>query len=182
MSDMPKRRGWMLATGLLLVVVGLCFLLVPLLATFAAGVLAGALLAVAGVAQLFDAVSERSRGWGWSVAMGIIGIVAGVLLLIDPVAGMVGFTLLLAGFLLGTGALKMVLATVWSPIPGWGWMLFNGAITLLLGVLILSGWPGTGLWTVGVFLGVDALLAGFSRIVRSVSLPELTGPDHMMPV
>ncbi|MDP2316053.1 MAG: DUF308 domain-containing protein [Pseudomonadota bacterium] len=169
----------MLATGLLLVVVGLCFLLVPLLATFAAGIAAGALLLGAGLAQVFTAVSDRGPGWGWQCALGIVSVVAGLFLLVDPMSAMVGITLLLAGFLLASGTLKIVLASVWSPVPGWGWMLFNGAISLLLGLLILSGWPGTSFWTVGVFLGVDALLAGFSRIVHSVSLPE--PGDRMLP-
>ena len=182
MQDKPVRRGWMLATGLLLVVLGLSFLLVPLLATFAAGVAAGALLLTAGVAQVIEATTDRPRAWGWSFAMGVLGAIAGLMLLLDPVNAMVGVTLLLAGYLLVIGALKVVQAGIWSPVPGWGWMLFNGGISLLLGLLILTGWPGTGLWTIGVFLGVDALLAGFSRIVRAVSLPEIAGPDdRMMP-
>ncbi|MDP2304470.1 MAG: DUF308 domain-containing protein [Pseudomonadota bacterium] len=180
MPEKPKVRGWMLATGLFLVTVGLCFLLVPLLATFAAGLAAGGLLLVAGIAQLFDAVSDRAQGWGWSLAMGLVAAIAGVLLLVDPVGAMVGVTLLLASFLLVSGAMKIALSVVWNPVPGWGWMLFNGLITMFLGVLLIAGWPTTGLWTVGVFLGVDALLAGFSRIVRAVSLPELTGRDDTM--
>jgi uncharacterized membrane protein HdeD (DUF308 family) len=171
----------MLATGLLLVIVGLCFLLVPLLTTFAAGVAAGILLIAAGAAQLLDATSGRAEGWVWGAAMGVLAGLAGVLLLVDPVGGMIGFTLLMACYLLITGALKAVLASAWSPVPGWGWMLCNGAISMLLALLILSGWPGTGLWTVGVFLGVDVLLAGFSRIVRSVSLSEFGGSDQMLP-
>lgn len=170
----------MLATGLFLVVVGLCFLLVPLLATFAAGIAAGALLLVAGVAQVFDAVSDRGQGWGWGFAMGLVAAIAGLMLLVDPIGGMVGVTLLLASFLLVSGAMKIALSVVWNPVPGWGWMLFNGLITMFLGVLIIAGWPATGLWTVGVFLGVDALLAGFSRIVRAVSLPELEATDEGM--
>jgi len=181
MENQPHRRGWILATGLLLVIVGLCFLLVPLLATFAAGVAAGLLLLTAGGAQLFDAASERARGWVWGVVLGLVAAAAGVLLLVDPIRGMIGVTLLLATYLLVTGALKAVVAGLWSPVPGWGWLLFNGATSVLLGLLILTGWPGTGLWTVGVFLGVDALLAGFSRVVRSVSLSELAGSDRMLP-
>jgi uncharacterized membrane protein HdeD (DUF308 family) len=158
--------------GAALVIVGLAFLLVPMLTTVVAGLTAGALLLVAGGAQSLYALFERETGWGWSLAMGILALVAGVMLLGDPVAGVIGITLLLAAYLLVIGALKVVLAGVWSPVPGWGWMLFNGAITLLLGLLILTGWPQTGLWTIGVFLGVDALLAGFSRVVYALAEPE----------
>lgn len=182
MPERPRVRGFVLATGLFLVIVGLCFLLVPLLATFAAGVVAGALLLVAGMAQLFDAVTDRGKGWGWGLAMGLVATLAGLMLLVDPLGGMVGVTLLLAAFLLVSGALKVGLSFVWRPVSGWGWMLFNGLVTLFLAALIIAGWPATGLWTVGVFLGVDALLAGFSRIVRAVSLPELTEDDSMMPL
>ncbi len=165
----PRIRAWMMGTGILLVLIGFAFLLVPLLATALAGIAAGALLLVSGVAQVIDAIGDRAKGRGLSIVLGLVAVVAGVLLLVDPVAGMVGFTVLLAAYLLVAGAFRVVLAGAWSPVPGWGWMLFNGAISLLLGLLILSGWPGTGLWTVGVFLGVDSLLAGFSRISRSLS-------------
>ncbi|MFN7146462.1 MAG: HdeD family acid-resistance protein [Myxococcota bacterium] len=171
-SRLPRRnrlRGWLLASGVLLVLVAFAFLMLPILGTAAAGIAAGALLLVVGAAQVVDAVQERERGWGWSVALGVLAAAAGVLFLVDPLEGMIGFTALLAGYLLVAGAFRIVLAGAWSPVPGWGWMLFNGAISLLLGLLILSGWPGTGLWTVGVFLGADALLAGMSRVARAIS-------------
>lgn len=179
MDDRPKPGVWMLFAGILLLMVGLAFLLVPLLGTVAAGLATGALLLVAGGAQLLDALVERASGWGWSVALGIVALLAGIAMLADPVGAMIGVTLLLAAYLLVAGALRIVLAGIWSPVPGWGWMLFNGAISLLLGLLILSGWPGTGLWTVGVFLGVDAIMAGFSRVVRALSIPA--GADRMIP-
>ena len=178
-GERPRVRAWTLGTGILLVVIGFCFLLLPLLGTLVAGIVAGALLLAGGIAQLADAVTERGGGWGWSVALGVFTAVAGLFLLFDPVAAMIGVTALLAGYLIVSGSIRMVLAAAWSPVPGWGWMLFNGVVALLLGLFVLSGWPRTGFWTIGVFLGVDALLSGFSRVARSLAAQEPA--DRMIP-
>ena len=167
-TERMRSRTWMLGTGVLLVLVGFLFLLLPLFATLVAGIAAGALLLVAGVAQVVDGIGHHDRGRGWAIALGVIAAVAGGLLLWDPVGGMVGFTVLLAGYLLASGALRLARAGLWSPLPGWGWMLFNGAVSLVLAILVITGWPETGLWTVGIFLGVDALLGGFSRLARAL--------------
>lgn len=173
-------RGWYFLIGAFLVVCGLAFLLAPMLATVAAGLAFGGLLVIAGAAQGIIAVATRERGWVASVLLGLLAMGAGLLMLTDPVAGVVGITLLLAAFLLVSGVVRTVLSAMWSPRRGWGWMLFNGGITILLGLAILSGWPGTGLWTIGVFLGVDALLAGFARIAFALGAEapglHLAGP------
>jgi uncharacterized membrane protein HdeD (DUF308 family) len=157
--------GWYFLVGAFLVIVGIAFLLAPMLATFAAGLAFGALLVVSGAAQGISSVITREPGWGAHLVLGLLALAAGVLMLADPVAGVIGITVLLSAYLLASGAFKVIAAAMWSPRRGWGWILFNGLITAFLGGLILSGMPTTGLWTVGVFLGVDALLAGLSRII-----------------
>lgn len=173
--DLEDERGgrgvrvWMLATGVLLVVIGFAFLLVPLLATILAGIAAGALLTVAGIAQIGDGVGHAGAGRGWAIAVGVLATIAGIMLLVDPRAGMVGLTALLAGYLVVSGAFRLVLAAAWRPTPGWGWALLNGLIALALGIVVLVGWPETGFWMVGLFLGIDAVFAGFSRVSYAIS-------------
>jgi uncharacterized membrane protein HdeD (DUF308 family) len=55
----------------------------------------------------------------------------------------------------------------------WGWVLFNGIVTFLLGILILNGFPGTALWVIGLYIGIDMILAGWSRVMLALSVRSL---------
>lgn len=178
----PGERGgvrvWMVATGVLLVAIGFAFLLVPLFSTMVAGIAAGILLFASGVAQIADAVGHKGAGRGWAVAAGLLAAIAGVLLLVDPAAGVLGLTALLAGYLVVSGVFRLALALAWRPTPGWGWALVNGVAAIALGILVIVGWPATALWTLGVFLGVDTVLAGFGRVAYGISEVEPRVPGR----
>ena len=95
-----------------------------------------------GVAQIIYGV--RTHG-GWhvllEVVLGVIYIIAGIYLLMHPVGGLLALTLLLASFLLIYGIFALVLAFKMRPHNGWGWVLFDAIVTLLLGILIWAHWP-----------------------------------------
>ena len=45
-------------------------------------------------------------------------------------------------------------------LPGWGWQVADGLVTLALGLLVLAEWPGSGLWVIGLFVGIDLIFYG----------------------
>lgn len=115
----------------------------------------------------------RWRGFLLHLLGGILYTAVGGLILIDPVAGAIGLSFLLAVFFLVSGAFKMVLGIQAES----GWFAFSGLIDLLLGVLIWLGWPETATWVIGLFLGIELLFAGISLILiasrlRSASRTE----------
>jgi uncharacterized membrane protein HdeD (DUF308 family) len=96
-----------------------------------------------------------TRGWGGfflSLLAGVLHLAVGVIVLNHPFEAVVLYTLLMAVFFFVEGLFRSI-AAVAGRFRNWGWVLCNGIVTLLLGVLIWRQWPFSGLYVVGLFLG-----------------------------
>jgi uncharacterized membrane protein HdeD (DUF308 family) len=151
-----------LAFGAVLVVLGVFAVLAPLFTGIGVTVLVGLLLGTAGVVQTIFAFQEETFGKGaLRFLFGGLGIVAGVAVLMTPERSLGVLTILLAAYFVASGIVDVVFALKAKPEEGWGWMLFSGIMALALGVLIMIGWPATGLWAVGLYVGVRILTHGW---------------------
>jgi uncharacterized membrane protein HdeD (DUF308 family) len=81
--------------------------------------------------------------------------------------------LILASFLLVYGIFALVLAFRMKPHNGWGWVLFDGIITLLLGILIWAHWPWTSAWVVGTLFGISIFISGITRLMVSLAIRKV---------
>jgi uncharacterized membrane protein HdeD (DUF308 family) len=160
-EEIGANRSWFAVLGAVLIVLGAIAVVAAFAATLATVLLFGVLLFLAGVAQVVNAATHAGRpGFGLHLTAGILYAVIGGLLVIDPVGGAVSLTLLLAALFLIAGIGRIVLGfQAQSP-----WFTFSGAIDLLLGVLILVGWPETGTWVIGLFVGIEMIFAGISML------------------
>ena len=98
-----------------------------------------------GGAQLFYAFGHEAKHRWLEGLLGLIYILAGIYLLMHPVGGLLALTLLIGSFLVVYGVFALMLAFQMRPAAGWGWVLFDAIVTILLGILIYIHWPGT--WT-----------------------------------
>jgi uncharacterized membrane protein HdeD (DUF308 family) len=161
-TNIGAHRLWFTVLGGVLVALGAIAIVAAFAATLATVLLFGVLLLMGGVAQIFHAFSARRwRGFTLHLLVGILYATVGVLILIDPVAGAIGLTLLLAAFFIGLGCLKVILAVQAES----GWFGLSGALDLLLGILVLVGWPQTGVWVIGLFVGIELVFAGLSLLL-----------------
>lgn len=135
------------------------------MATVASVLVVGAMMIVAGVAQVFNAFQIKS--WGkfliWAL-LGVLYIVAGFVTFENPIFGAVFLTLILGASLVASGIVRIVLAFNMKAESPWIWVAVSAVITLLLGLLILARWPISSVYVLGVFLGVDLVMAGISWI------------------
>jgi uncharacterized membrane protein HdeD (DUF308 family) len=100
--------------------------------------------------------------------MGILYVVMGAMLIYSPILGSISLTLLLGIFYLMIGMFR--LGYSWSmKSPRWGWNLFNGILCLLIGVLILASWPGSSLFIIGLFVGIDLVFAGWAYVMAALA-------------
>src|SRR5207253_534096 len=83
-----------------------------------------------------------------------------LLLVTHPVAGALAWTLLFASFFTVIGLFRLIAATRLK-FPDWGWAAFDGAVTLLLGILLWADWPWSGFWFLGLSIGIALLLRGW---------------------
>jgi uncharacterized membrane protein HdeD (DUF308 family) len=175
-ENLRHKWGWLLALGIVMVILGTTALIVTPAATLASVLILSWLLVFSGVAEVIYAF--RIHKWGGlflHLISGLLGIFVGLLAVTHPVAGALVWTLLFASFLTVIGLFRLI-AAVSLKFPNWGWAVFDGVVTLGLGVLLWAEWPWSGLWFLGVALGVSLLLRGWSYVmfafaIRSVRVP-----------
>jgi uncharacterized membrane protein HdeD (DUF308 family) len=175
--DSARRRwGWLLVLGILMIGLGtIAFIIMPA-ATLGTVLVLGWLLVVSGVFEAIQAIRERKSGGFFLHLLGsVIGLLVGFLVVTHPVAGALAWTLLFAAFFTVIGIFRLV-AAIQLQFPNWGWAAFDGAITLALGILLWAEWPWSGLWFLGLALGISLILRGWSYIMFAIALHSLHLP------
>jgi uncharacterized membrane protein HdeD (DUF308 family) len=155
---------WLVVLGITLMAVGAVAIGAAVITTLTSAVIFGILLVGAGAIQLVNAFLARSwRGFLIHVFVGLLYLVVGGLMVEHPVQAAEGLTLLLAAALLLGGAVRVTFALIES-FAGRGWMLLNGVISVLLGVMIWQQWPAASLWVIGLFIGIDLVFSGWMSL------------------
>jgi len=172
-GDLGRIRsnwGWVVGFGVVQIVVGIVAVCFAFDATIASVLTLGIVLLIAAGAQMAAAI--WAKDWGGFflfVGLGILFAAAGFVMLVKPVVAAESPTLLFATFCLVGGAFRIVVALV-EPIPSRSWVILNGAITILLGLAILARWPETGLWVLGMFVGIDLIFNGATWSAIAISV------------
>lgn len=175
LDELKKRSGWFLALGVLLVVLGAVSLGAATFMTLASVVLFGALMIVVGILQTLIGLAFRRWG-GFFVGLlaGMLSLTVGFLMVAHPGATAIALTLLIVVFLIFGGAFRIVLAIA-VPFPNRAWMFLHGIINLVLGLIIWHDWPVSGLWVIGLFIGIDMIFNGWSLIMLGLAAKNLPG-------
>jgi uncharacterized membrane protein HdeD (DUF308 family) len=156
-----------LAEGVLLVVLGLGAMMLPLMAGLATAVVLGWVFLVAGVVGLTATLGARQApGFPWALVSAILALAAGLVLLWNPLAGLVTLTYVLIAYFIADGVANILLGISHrKDMSGrWEWIVLNGVIDLVLAAVILSGMPGTLVWALGLLVGIDLLFGGASLV------------------
>lgn len=175
-SDVKSRAGWGIFLGVLTAALGVLLIVYPLAAAAATTILIGSILVIVGVIEIVLALRSHTAGsFIGRLLLGIVYGFAGLLLLMFPLWGVAVLTVVLGLMLLFEAGLATVLAFEMKPVSGWGWFLFDAAITLLLGVLILARWPSSAIWAIGTLVGAAVLVRGITRIALSAGIRRAAG-------
>ena len=168
------REHWkmFLVEGIILTVLGILAIIVPQVATLAVTIFLGWLFLISGVVGLITTFWMRNvPGFWWALISGVVGIAAGIVLLLWPISGTVSLTLLLIAFFLVEGIVTLMYAFEHRAqlSDRWGWMLVSGIIDLILAAIILVGLPGTAEWALGLLVGINMLFGGTSMIAMAMA-------------
>jgi len=170
-----KNAGWVVGFGVLTVIAGVFAIGAPLASGLGVTIFIGVALAIGGGARIIAAFGADSFGQGALAFIGgLLGAVAGVILATRPGLGLATLTLLIGSYLLVDGIANAVLAFRVRPGQGWGWILFSGIVTVLLGILLLAEWPLSGTWALGTLVGVNLLFSGSAMISIGSAARRLT--------
>jgi uncharacterized membrane protein HdeD (DUF308 family) len=176
-TQLRKHSTWFIIYGVVLVVLGVVAILLPGIATLAVELMVGWLLLFGGVFGLIAVFSSgrSAPGFWWDLITAILAILAGLSLLIVPLAGMLTLTLILAIYLLASGATQVIQAIQYrTRIPSaWAWVLISGLVNVALGLIIVFGLPGTAVWVLGLLVGINLVMTGAAVITAAVCVRRM---------
>ena len=173
LEPLRAKSGWIVALGIVYVIAGFIALGSVVMATVVSVFVVGIMMLIAGVAEVINAFQVKS--WGkfllW-VLLGVLYIVAGFVTFQNPLLAAAILTLVLGVTLIVSGVMRIILAFSMKAGMPWIWIALSGVITFLLGAIILSHWPVSSLYILGVFLGVDLVFAGAGWIALGLGLRQ----------
>ena len=165
-GDIKRHSNWSIFNGVLITLLGVFLIAYPMIAATLTTLLLGCILIVVGIAQFVFALHSHSIGkFLLKILLGVLYLIAGVGLTFFPIAGVVALTVFLGTLLVVSSIVQASIGLQLRPVEGWRWFLFDAAVTLLMGILILGGWPSSSLWAIGTLVGVSVLMNGISRIM-----------------
>lgn len=168
---MHDHWGVFLAEGIALSVLGLAAIVVPPIAGLVATVFLGWLFLMAGIVGLVATLrAQQAPGFGWSLLSALVAVIAGGVLVWNPLRGLVTLTYVMIAYFIIDGILIIILAIAHRrALSGkWEWMMVNGVIDLVLAGIVISGLPGTLAWALGLLVGIDMVFGGTSLIAMAL--------------
>ncbi|WP_432798694.1 HdeD family acid-resistance protein [Poriferisphaera sp. WC338] len=158
-------RGWFMFIGIIITIIGILAVILPGLGTIGATLFIGWLLLFAGIVEVVNGFVSQ-RGWHalWLIVIGVVTVIAGGLLIFEPIQGAYAVTIVLSFYFLFTGGLRLAVGTKAGGKHG-GWVVVSGVINLFLAGLIWAFWPSDALWVPGLIVGIDLIFAGWSMMM-----------------
>ncbi len=172
LQTLQKHWPWFLALGVVMTALGMFAIGSACIATVTVTVtwFFGFLMLAGGIAEIASSFSAgRWSGTLVHLLIGVLYAVVGLMIIEQPANSAIQLTLIIAIFLIVSGIFRIVSALS-ERFAGWGWVLLNGTITLMLGLLIQKQWPVSGLWVIGLFVGIDLIFNGWAWIMLSLGL------------
>jgi uncharacterized membrane protein HdeD (DUF308 family) len=176
-GELSRHWGWLLAVGILSVILGTIGLGMTWMLTLASVVYFGVLLIVIGVAQLLQ--TFKSAGWKGTflqILIGLLYLAAGIMVVSRPLLASLTLTWALGFALIVVGVMRIVVGMQHRGTSGWAGAVVGGIITLLLGLLILARWPSDALWVIGLFLAIELIVNGYTQILVALAARRVRRP------
>lgn len=157
--------------GYTTIVMGIIALAAPAIAAGTVVMVVGFVMLATGLTQVF----QGFRGQTWRdkfmpLILGFIGCVSGVLVLAHPLLGLGFLTLLLSIYFAVGGLWKIFAAFKFKPAGNWHWLLLGGVLSLLLGLLIWNQWPLSGVYAIGILVGIDLITTGAAMVILALGI------------
>jgi uncharacterized membrane protein HdeD (DUF308 family) len=175
-EEVRAHRGWFLFMGVALIIFGTIAIGSAEIMTMVSVMLLGWILIFAGIFEAVHGFARRAWG-GFFVNLtgGLLYAVTGLLMVSHPGLAAVTLTFMIAMLLIVAGTFRIVVAFS-TPIHHRGWLILNGVISLILGFCIMDSWPVSGLWVIGLFIGIDMIFDGWTEVMLALSVGSGGGP------
>ena len=164
-----QNRKRLMGFGILSLVLGVMGTFMSVAVTMASVMVFGMLLIIAGVIFLVDSFSAPEwKGRLLGLLISLLYVAGGIVMVLYPTGSAVWFTLFIAAFLIVIGATRIFMGfKIKDVVNEWGWMVFGGILSIVLGIMIYAQWPFSGLWVIGLFISIEMIIQGFNAIILS---------------
>jgi uncharacterized membrane protein HdeD (DUF308 family) len=169
-GEIRDNWGWLLSFGILSVSLGVIGLGMAAFITLASMVFYGIVLLIGGAAQFGH--SFKASGWKaklWHMLISLFYVIAGVVVIRNPVLASGLLTLFLAGAITAVGVARVIMAWQMKGTVGWGLILLGGVMALVLGIMIFTHWPSSSLVVIGLFISIELIANGWSAITVALA-------------
>jgi uncharacterized membrane protein HdeD (DUF308 family) len=170
-SVAKRASGFSIFLSILLIVCGLLAILLPIEMSIGVVIVIAWLLMISGIFQVIHAF--RSSGVGhilWKIVVALVYFATGLFLYMRPGIGIATLTFVIIVFLLAEGVLDILFYFRTRKIGASGWVLFDGIVTLILGLMIWRHWPSGSLWVIGFLVGINMIMTGTTRLMLSLAV------------
>ncbi|MGC1398540.1 HdeD family acid-resistance protein [Candidatus Binatus sp.] len=175
-EEVRAHRGWFLFMGVALIIFGTIAIGSAEIMTMVSVMLLGWILIFAGIFEVVHGFARRAWGGFFiNLAGGLLYAVTGLLMVSHPGLAAVTLTFMIAMLLIVAGTFRIIVAFS-TPIHHRGWLILNGVISLILGFCIMDSWPVSGLWVIGLFIGIDMIFDGWTEVMLALSVGSSGGP------
>lgn len=174
--DINRYWGWLFAWGIILIILGIMAISAAAFTTFLSIFLLSTLLIIGGLIVLIDTFKHWWGHWGaflFHLLLAILYLAAGIFLYKHPWSAIVSITLIL-GIIYTTLGIFRIIGSFSLQLPRWGWILLNGFISLILGLLIIGNWPASSLYIIGLFIGIDLFFWGWTYLMIAIAMKNLS--------
>ncbi len=172
----PAKSGssGMTAFGVIAIILGMLAMLAPGLTGLSIAMLLGFVVLIGGIVRIIWAFQAGSLGKGLLVfAIGGLTVLCGIALLANPLLAAGVLTIVLAVYFVLDGVVEITAGVQIRPQPGWGWLVFGGIVSILLGVMIWRQFPLSGPWAMGVLLGIKLFFVGLVMVTGGSAVRSL---------
>lgn len=174
METLKRSWPWFLVLGILSALGGIFAFVHPGIASLAVVYWVAWMFMIYGVAQLIHAMTMKAwSGFLEAALLGVIALLLGIAILLNPLAGAISLTALVAVLFLVYGIVKVLIAFRIRGAANWIWMFLSGLISILIAVLVFTGFPWPGLALLGILLGVELLANGIALIFTGFALRSI---------
>ena len=170
LGEVQKNWKWLLFLGIVFLILGIIGLGRAFYLTIASVYFFGFLLVIGGAIQLFE--SLKCKGWKsivWHMIISAIYILVGIEIIARPMVASSILTLMLAAGIILVGIFRVIMVIQHRGLPNWGWPLFSGIVSILLGLIIAARWPVSGLFVIGLFVAIELIIHGWSYLFLALA-------------
>jgi uncharacterized membrane protein HdeD (DUF308 family) len=168
LGQIKKNAGLTIVMGVIVLITGILAIGSPFIAGLSVALAVGILLIIGGVGQVIFAIPTFAISVGTglvSTIIGVLSVLVGGYMLANPDVALATLTVFLAAYFIVSGIFEAVLSLQARPASGWGWSLFSGIVSVILGIMIWSEFPVSGAWAVGILVGIRLIFGGITLIM-----------------